>query len=114
MIDHNEKESHILGELTWPEAEKRFREIDIALLPVGSTEQHGTHLPLDTDTFDAERLAKDVASAFPDPKPIVLPVIPYGVSYHHMDFSGTLSITNERASCEVYIRIKRHDPRRNL
>ena len=44
----------ILGELTWPEAAERFRQVDVALLPVGSIEQHGPHLPLDTDAFDAD------------------------------------------------------------
>ncbi len=96
------KRTYILGELNWPQAETRFSEIDIALLPVGSTEQHGTHLPLDTDTFDALKLAEDVAHAFQDPKPIVLPAVPYGVSYHHMSFSGTISITNESLTGIVY------------
>ena len=48
----------VLGELTWPEAEERFRQVDVALLPVGSLEQHGPHLPLDTDAFDADQMAR--------------------------------------------------------
>jgi hypothetical protein len=48
-----------LGPLTWPQAERRFAEVDVALLPVGSIEQHGPHLPLDTDAWDAERLCND-------------------------------------------------------
>ncbi len=84
-----------LGELTWPEAKRRFKEVDVALLPVGAIEQHGPHLPLDTDSFDAEYLAHEVASRCSSPRPIVLPLIPYGVSYHHDDFSGTISIGNE-------------------
>ena len=84
---------YLLGELTWPEARERFKEVDLAILPVGSTEQHGPHLPVDTDSFDAEYLAGQVAMACSDPKPIVLPLIPYGVSYHHDDFSGTISIS---------------------
>jgi creatinine amidohydrolase/Fe(II)-dependent formamide hydrolase-like protein len=102
MARKEEKPSFKLGKLTWPEAEERFKEIDIALLPVGSTEQHGPHLPLDTDAYDAESLACNVASTLPDPKPIVLPPIPYGVSYHHMEFSGTISITNETLTKLVY------------
>jgi creatinine amidohydrolase/Fe(II)-dependent formamide hydrolase-like protein len=102
MTGHDRKKQHILGELTWPEAKKQFKQIDLALLPVGSTEQHGPHLPLDTDAFDADYLARCVASSFSNPKPVVLPVIPYGVSYHHMDFSGTLSITNETLTRLVY------------
>ncbi|MBU0640922.1 MAG: creatininase family protein [Planctomycetes bacterium] len=92
----------VLGELTWPEAKRRFQEVDVALLPVGAIEQHGPHLPLDTDAFDAEYLARRVAESCTDPKPILLPLIPYGVSYHHEDFSGTISITNETLSRLTY------------
>jgi mycofactocin system creatininase family protein len=94
--------AHILGELTWPEAEKRLQEVDIALLPIGAIEQHGPHLPLDTDAFDADLLARRVAEACSDPKPLVLPLIPYGVSYHHGDFPGTISVGNEALSKMVY------------
>jgi creatinine amidohydrolase/Fe(II)-dependent formamide hydrolase-like protein len=90
------------GELTWPEAESRLKEVDVALLPVGSIEQHGPHLPLDTDAFDADYLSKRVADACSDPKPLVLPLIPYGVSYHHDDFQGTISIDNDTLSQLVY------------
>jgi len=89
-------------ELTWPEAEKRLEKVDVALLPVGAIEQHGPHLPLDTDTFDAEYLAIRVAEACSEPRPLVLPAIPYGVSYHHQDFPGTLSISNETMAQTVY------------
>ncbi len=94
--------SHLLGELTWPEAQRRLREVDIALLPVGAIEQHGPHLPLDTDAFDADHMARRVAEACSDPKPLVLPLIPYGVSYHHDDFPGTISVGNEALSKMVY------------
>lgn len=92
----------ILGEMTWPEARARFKEVDVALLPVGAIEQHGPHLPLDTDAFDAEYLANAVANACSDPKPVVLPMIPYGVSYHHDEFSGTISIGNDTLARMVY------------
>jgi creatinine amidohydrolase/Fe(II)-dependent formamide hydrolase-like protein len=93
---------HLIGELTWPEAERRLAEVDLALLPVGAIEQHGPHLPLDTDAHDAHRLACLVAERSSDPKPLVLPLIPYGVSYHHDDFPGTVSIGNEALSKFVY------------
>ena len=57
---------------------------------------------MDTDAFDAERLAHEVAAACSDPKPLVLPLIPYGVSYHHEDFPGTISVRNETMSQLVY------------
>jgi creatinine amidohydrolase/Fe(II)-dependent formamide hydrolase-like protein len=93
---------HLVGELTWPEAKRRLQEVDLALLPVGAIEQHGPHLPLDTDAHDADRLARLVAQRSSDPKPLVLPLIPYGVSYHHDDFPGTLSVGNEALAKMVY------------
>jgi creatinine amidohydrolase/Fe(II)-dependent formamide hydrolase-like protein len=92
----------VLGELTWPEAAERFRQVDVALLPVGSTEQHGPHLPLDTDAFDAELTARRVAASCAEPRPLVLPLIPYGVSYAHEDFAGTLSVSPETLARMVH------------
>jgi len=94
--------SCLLGDLTWPEAKRRFKEMDMALLPVGSLEQHGPHLPLDVDAFDALYLAQQVAKACAEPRPLVLPLIPYGVAYHHEDFSGTISISPDTLSRLVY------------
>ena len=94
--------SFLLSTLTWPEAQERFKEIDIALLPVGSIEQHGAHLPLDTDSFDAEHLSHEVAAACSEPKPLVLPLISYGVSYHHEDFAGTISVSPKTLSTLVH------------
>lgn len=93
---------YLLASLTWPEAKKKFKQVDLALLPVGSIEQHGSHLPLDTDAFDAEFLAKQVAANCSEPRPIVLPLIPYGVSYHHEDFVGTISISPMTLTNMVY------------
>ncbi len=81
--------------LTWQEIEEKLKVVDTAILPCGAIEQHGPHLPVDIDYFDATYLAKKVAEACSNPKPFVLPPIPYGVSYHHEDFKGTLSVTND-------------------
>jgi creatinine amidohydrolase/Fe(II)-dependent formamide hydrolase-like protein len=98
----HEQREFLLGELSWPRAEQRLAEVDVALLPVGAIEQHGPHLPLDTDAFDADYLARRVAEGCSDPKPLVLPLLPYGVSYHHEDFPGTISVSNESLSQIVY------------
>jgi creatinine amidohydrolase/Fe(II)-dependent formamide hydrolase-like protein len=95
-------ESCLWGEMTWEEADKRLKQVDIALLPVGAIEQHGPHLPLDTDAYDADYLARRVAQACSRPRPLVLPLVPYGVSYHHEDFKGTLSIDNQTLTGLVY------------
>ncbi len=95
-------ESCLWGELTWEDAEKRLKQMDIALLPVGAIEQHGPHLPLDTDAFDADYLAQKVAMACSPPRPLVLPLVAYGVSYHHEDFTGTIAIDNHTLTGLVY------------
>ncbi len=91
-----------LAELTWPQARRRFREVDVALLPVGAIEQHGLHLPLDIDTWDAAHQCVRVAAACSEPRPLVLPAIAYGVSYHHEDFAGTLSVSPETLAKMVH------------
>jgi creatinine amidohydrolase len=88
--------------LTWPEIEERIKIVDTAILPCGAIEQHGPHLPLDVDFFDVVYLARKVAEACQEPKPFVLPGIPYGVSYHHDEFKGTLSVSNNALSQVIY------------
>ena len=90
------------GDHTWPELEWLLKRVDVALLPVGSIEQHGPHLPVDTDAFDAEYLTRCVAEACSEPRPLVLPTVSYGVSYHHDDFAGTISINNQTLANLVY------------
>ncbi len=98
----SKKEIFHWEKLTWPEIEERLKYVDTAILPCGAIEQHGPHLPVDIDYFDAVYLANRVAEACSDPKPFVLPPIPFGVSYHHDEFKGTLSVTNDGLSRFVY------------
>jgi creatinine amidohydrolase/Fe(II)-dependent formamide hydrolase-like protein len=93
---------YLWGEFTWPDAEAVLERVDVALLPVGAVEQHGPHLPLDTDAFDADYMARRVAQACSDPKPLVLPLVSYGVSYHHDDFPGTISVSNDTFARLIY------------
>ncbi len=85
-----------LGNLTWEEAQVLFQETDIAILPVGSQEQHGPALPLNNDAFQAQEFATRVADQlWPKIKTVVTPLIPYGLSQHHMPFAGTITLCYE-------------------
>lgn len=64
----------------------------VVLIPVGSTEQHGAHLPLGTDTYVAKTLAEDAAKATDT---LVSPPIWFGWSPHHMVLPGTITIRPE-------------------
>lgn len=65
----------------------------VALLPVGAVEQHGPHLPVDTDATIAEAVATAAAERTDDA--LALPVLPYGYSPHHEGAAGTLSFSSE-------------------
>ncbi len=81
-----------LASLSWPELAERAAG-SILAVPVGSTEQHGPHLPLATDTLLAGALAEGLAGCRPDV--LVAPALPYGSSGEHAGFPGTLSIGRE-------------------
>lgn len=77
-----------LGDLSWPDVET-FHPVLLAV-PLGSTEQHGPHLPLSTDTDVAIALVERLAEARPGV--LAAPPIAYGASGEHQEFPGTLSI----------------------
>jgi creatinine amidohydrolase len=66
----------------------------VILLPTGSTEQHGPHLPLDVDAFLAESVCLEVGRRAPG-LVLVLPPVSYGLNMHHIDFPGTIHIEPE-------------------
>lgn len=77
-----------LADQVWPGVDADA----VLLIPLGSTEQHGPHLPLDTDTKIAQAVA-DRAAAKTDA--VVAPTLPYGASGEHAGFAGTLSMGTE-------------------
>ncbi|MCS7103471.1 MAG: creatininase family protein [Candidatus Korarchaeum sp.] len=81
------RELHLMS---YKDAEEYFRKFDLVLLPVGSIEQHGPANPLGTDMLIAESLAKEASKRA---GVVTLPVIPVGVSFHHMHFPGTLTVS---------------------
>lgn len=79
---------------TWPELRDLVKEQRVVVLPVGSTEDHGHHLPIDVDTFVVGALCDAAAKLVPD-EVLVLPEVAYGFEDHHMDFPGTITISDE-------------------
>lgn len=85
------KTEYRYNRLTWDEMNDAIEMEKVILLPTGSTEQHGKHLPLDVDVFLAESVCLEVGKRAPD-KVLVLPPISYGLNRHHIDFPGTIHI----------------------
>ena len=79
-----------LAGLTWPEVSARAAAGDFLAIPVASTEQHGPHLPLSTDTDLAVALCARLVQVRPGV--LVAPPVAYGSSGEHQGFAGTLSI----------------------
>jgi creatinine amidohydrolase len=77
-----------LLDMTWEEAKGK----QSIVLPIGSIEQHGPHLPLGTDTLVAEAVSNEIAARL---NAVVGPSIVPGVSKEHMDFPGTLTLSEE-------------------
>jgi creatinine amidohydrolase len=79
-----------LGALSWPEIGERAAAGAVLAVPLGSTEQHGYHLPMTTDTDVAVALCDRLAAVREDV--LVAPPVAYGSSGEHAGFAGTLSI----------------------
>src|SRR5439155_15251995 len=82
--------SRFFAELTHPEIAAQFKRNPLVILPAGSVEQHGPHLPTGTDTFAANMIAQCVAERMDG---LVLPASPLGVTPMHMPFESTITLT---------------------
>jgi len=80
--------------LTWAEMNEAIAMQKVVILPTGSTEQHGRHLPLEVDVFLCESICLEVGRRAAD-RVLVLPPISYGLNLHHIDFPGTIHIEPE-------------------
>jgi creatinine amidohydrolase len=81
-------------ELTWLEARDAAAAQKAILIPIGSIEDHGPHLPLNTDNLIVEAVCFEVARRAPA-EILSLPVLPVGFEEHHMDFPGSLTSSME-------------------
>ena len=82
--------SRYFVELTQPEIAAQLKKNPLVILPAGSVEQHGPHLPTGTDTLAANVIGHRVAERMDG---LVLPATPLGVTPMHMPFEGTITLT---------------------
>jgi len=87
-------EEYRYNRLTWEEMNEAIGMQNLVVLPTGSTEQHGPHLPLDVDAFLCEAVCLEVGKRAPE-RVLVLPPVSYGLNMHHIDFPGTIHIEPE-------------------
>jgi creatinine amidohydrolase len=92
-----------LGELTWRDADALRRADPIVLLPIGSTEAHGPHLPLATDAILSDELALRAAAALDADGyvTVIAPNIAYAITDYAAEFAGTISVSPETATALV-------------
>jgi creatinine amidohydrolase len=64
--------------------------LKIGLIPIGSLEQHGHHLPIATDSIIAEALANELGKSLENS--FVIPALPYSASFEHSSFPGSISL----------------------
>jgi creatinine amidohydrolase len=84
--------------MDWPDLAGADRERWIAVLPLAATEQHGPHLPLETDVMIAQAYLARVRELLADTMPVTfMPLQPVGISSEHTDFPGTLTLSPEVA-----------------
>lgn len=82
----------ILQEMTWTDVRDYLEKSDMVIIPLGSTEQHGPHMPLGTDLYEALGIAKLISART---GVVIAPVLYAGYSVYHSGFPGTLSLKPE-------------------
>ncbi|MEV5965341.1 creatininase family protein [Kribbella sp. NPDC051952] len=81
-----------LAEMTTDQAQEAVRRSPLVILPVGAQEQHGGGMAMSTDTVRAVGVSERVAERLAG-RAVIAPVVPYGVSPHHLAFAGTMSLS---------------------
>lgn len=88
------RKDYLYQHYTWVELKEVAARNPVVVIPVGSVEDHGPHLPLDTDNFLISSIC-DEAARRAEGDILLMPLIPYGFETHHMDFPGTIDIHME-------------------
>ena len=100
----------ILTHMSWPEVRSALETVRLVIIPTGSCEQHGPNMTLETDTVICYALAERLAQRL-YPHALVAPLLPLGVSPHHMSFPGTITLrpeTYEALLWDVITSLKSH------
>ncbi|MFN7922875.1 MAG: creatininase family protein [Bryobacteraceae bacterium] len=82
---------HLYRTLTWPEAKQRAEAGAVIVIPVAAIEQHGFHLPIDTDNVLVEHVTEEAARRS-EGLILTAPMIHYGFNEHNMGFPGTITV----------------------
>ena len=91
-ISQTKSDPLILQEMSWVDVQEYLKTNDMVIIPLGSTEQHGPHLPLGTDFYESFEISKRISE---QTGVIVAPVLLSGYSVYHSGFPGTLSLKPE-------------------
>jgi creatinine amidohydrolase len=93
----------VMSEMTWIEVEEALKERPVAIVPVGATEAHGPHLPLNTDTLIAQEMSRRGAARLKKHgvASLVLPPVQFTICEFGESFAGTLSLPVEAATALV-------------
>lgn len=80
---------HLLAEMSWEQVKEYLARDDRVILPLGSTEEHGRHLGVGTDSFEAEAIARGAGETT---GVVVAPTLHYGMALMQLAFPGTISL----------------------
>jgi creatinine amidohydrolase len=87
-------EKYRYEEFTWPEIRDAVAQQRVAVLPVGTVEQHGPHLPLVTDVLTATEMSRMAVERM-RAEAVLMPSVYYSFNEHHLDFPGTIAVKGE-------------------
>lgn len=83
--------TNVFGKMKWPDINQAVTENRVVVIPAGTLEDHGLHLPVDTDVVIAEEICKRLTGGMPM-ETILFPPIIFGYSPHHIDGPGVITI----------------------
>jgi len=94
FLSHSQAQERalILQEMSWFDIQEYLKTNDMVIIPLGSTEQHGPHMPLGTDYYEAFGMSKMISETT---GVVIAPIMFVGYSEYHSGFPGTLSLKPE-------------------